>query len=107
MNAQHAINLLWPKSTGCPDSSNMAAPNTGCGSLGPCLQDPVTLLQISTESSTLLTWPDLDNKNKFEENLTMTKSNFPYLESPTPPTTTTSTFPVGDNWVVQLWLVLA
>ena len=70
--------------TGWPDNWSMEAPNTGYGRRGPCLQRPVTLFQISTVSSTVLTWSML-----------------------TPPTTTTSSSPTGDTWLVHVCPVLA
>ena len=62
----------------------MTAPNRGAGSLGPCRQLRVRLLQISTESSRERTTPPA-----------------------TPPATTTSSPPPGASWVVQVWPVLA
>ena len=73
-----------PSSTGWPDSCSMAAPNSGAGSLGPCRQLRVRLLQISTESSRERTTPPA-----------------------TPPATTTSSPPAGSSWVVHVWPVLA
>ena len=72
-----------PSSTGWPDSCSMAAPNSGAGSLGPCRQLRVRLLQISTESSRERTTPPA-----------------------TPPATTTSSPPAGSSWVVHVWPVL-
>ena len=54
--------------------------------LGPCLHLPVTLLHIST--------------------LSITRLN-PVRVIMTPPTTTTSTSPTGDTWVVQVCPALA